>query len=41
MFGFITNSSTILSIFLVDTIKDTEDFSGYKLKSKIEAMPVA
>lgn len=40
MFGFITNSS-ILSIFLVDTIKDTEDFSGYKLKSKFQVMPVA
>lgn len=41
MFNFITNSSTILSIFLVDTINDTEDFSGYKLKLKFEVMPVA
>lgn len=32
MFGFLINSSSILSIFLVDTINDTEDFSGCKLK---------
>lgn len=41
MFDFITNSSTFPSIFSVDTINDTEDFSGYKLKIKFEVMQVA
>jgi len=31
----------LLSIFLVDTINDTEDFSGHKLKLKSEVIPVA
>lgn len=41
MFSFITNLSTILSVFLVDTVNDTESFSECKLKLKFEVMPVA
>lgn len=41
MFSFITNLSTILSVFVVDTTNDTENFSEYKLKLKFEVMPVA